>query len=72
MRYWTAIGKIRVMVPETVLPRTSLNDVLAGQCMCGGYLERIAFRYSVDEGRPWVPFGYRCSACKTLYVDEKE
>ncbi len=71
MSYWVAREKVRVAVPGPQVPKGSLGDVLAGRCMCGGDLDRIAFR---DRGlltRPWRAFGYRCFSCETVFVDRK-
>jgi len=70
MKYWNAVGRVRVAIPESVVPKSSLGDILAGRCMCGGDLDRISFRDVGTDSRPWRAFGYRCYSCGTLYIDE--
>ena len=69
--YWIAKGKVRVAVPHEHLPSAELSNILTGRCMCGGDLDRVAFRDSGLANRPWQAFGYRCYSCETIYVDRK-
>jgi hypothetical protein len=71
MNYWVARGKIRVALPGPQVPTGSLHDVLEGKCMCGGDLDRVAFRDRGLVTRPWTAFGYRCYSCETVYMDAK-
>jgi len=71
MSYWNARQAVRIAVPEGKVPAASLSVVLQGRCMCGGDLDRVAFRDRGLVSRPWVAFGYRCFSCETIYVDAK-
>ncbi len=44
--------------------------VLTGKCKCGEILDRVAYRDGSITTRPWTAFGYRCSGCGTLYIEE--
>ncbi len=70
-RYWVTNGPIMIAVPNQTVPKVELSNVLEGACLCGGELDRAAFR-EPDGSRRWVAFGYRCNSCGTLYTEPIE
>ncbi len=69
MMYWVTKGPIQVAVPGRDVPKAELTTVLEGRCMCGGDLDRAAFRDRGTTTRQWRAFGYRCFSCGTIYTE---
>jgi len=72
MGWWNAFGKVRRAIPLDPLTKSELAVVLRGDCLCGGVLERAAYRLPIEQGRNWQAFGYRCAACHTVYMDDQQ
>ncbi len=53
--------------------RVAANDLRVIRSLtcpdCGGFLNRLAYRDTINESRPWVPIGYTCSKCAMMFCE---